>query len=104
MPVFDFDSVTLEFLDPVADWDGGGVPVTIPIIDRVFLHAGETSGLYHAEGTTGESTPVDVIYNVVDEAGNQMVDELGNHIVAPSSDSAILFHAKETDTLFHAEA
>lgn len=104
MPVFDFDEATIETFGVLVDYDGGGVVTTVPDIDLVYLHGSETSALYHAEGTTGESTPVDVTHNLVDEQGNLVVDDSSNQIVVILSEDAILFHAKETDTLFHAEA
>jgi hypothetical protein len=105
--IFDWDSDFHVGTSPlvVVDW-GNGVVVTVAppeVIDYLYLHASITSTLYHAESTTGESTPITIQHNLVDEAENNLVDELGNQIIVFDSDSAILFHAKETDTLYHAE-
>ena len=93
-------------IDLVIDWNEGGYPQVSAPEDIVlqYLHAQVTTMLYHAEGTTGESTPVSVDYTLVDEDGDQLVDESGNTLIVPASESAILFHAKETNTLYHAEA
>lgn len=105
MPVVDWSS-PVGGLGTVIDWSVSGATTgeTVAVVTYQFLHAGQTSTLYHAEGTTGESTPVAVVYNIVDEVGNQLVDEVGNHITTGGSVNAILMHAKETDTLYHAEA
>ena len=105
MTVINWKGTTVVGLDFVIDW-GSGVETIAPPEDIVyhFLHASVTSTMYHAEATTGESTPVTVDYTLVDESGNTVVDESANQLIVPASEASILLHARETDTLFHAEA
>ena len=105
MTVLNWKGTTIVGVDVVIDW-GSGVEVIAPPLDIEYhwLHAGITSTLFHAEATAGESTPVSVDYNLVDESGNRIVDQSGNQIIVPASEASILLHARATETLFHAEA
>lgn len=67
------------------------------------FHARQTNTLLHFEKTYGESGTSIFRYFLVDEDGNQYVDESDNPYVTYDIATVQVLHAKETNTIFHCE-
>lgn len=97
-------SLTVHLVDSegnqLVDESGNELVANIQITDY-GLSAESSKLILHGYSAAGEYNNSVLTYNLVDQDGNQLVDEGGNELVARVMFHARLLHAQETPNILH---